>query len=654
MEDVPALPSEASDTATTDAVGAGAAELARLRGTTPATLRLTLRGNLDQVVLKALRKAPERRYASVAALARDVERHLEGAGVLARRETAHRRAQAWIRRQSRSSAVLAAATILVLASAVGLTSSSRPTAAFELDSSGSSWPRDLDMRATSTRSPAAFHFYQEGLRAHYGGNASVAYPLFAAATREDSTFALAWYYLGRNSPTEAEHSAHIDRAHRLAQGGTEREQLLIGAHWAELSSDPSFRERAAALATRYPDDVDGLFLLGVATALDGDFLGALPHFERIVALDSASFGGSGERCRGCDALERIVNAYVDADSLVAAEGTARRWIRLHPGSALAWERLAWTLWRQDRGEEALRARHESTQRRATTVEDQMFPAMVALRIGDYPTADALLAERLRNGTAEVRRAALFWQTINFRYQGRLQEALVSARHYRERVEAEVDSPHVWQRVALEAHVLFESGRFRESTALIDSAAASPFGGLSASRDAQHMIWVLAHATTVAMAMGDTTRVRVLADRAEALGRGSSYARNRQLHHYGRGMLAALRGDTDDAVSSFILTAERGYFVRANLEFARLLIDVGQPMEATAVLHAALRGPVVAGGFYATRPELHELLGRAWDAAGRPDSAAISYRRALDAWQNADPQFTERRNDVRRRLAAAGG
>jgi serine/threonine protein kinase len=663
MEQMPAWPSAAADPSSTagDSSGAEAAELARLRGTAPTELRARLRGDLDRVLLKALRKEPERRYASAAAFARDVERYLDGAAVLARRESAHRRAHAWLRRQARSPAALAGATAIVLVGALSLVSFNRSAVSFNRSPVGDAAamlgyarPGEADMSFTSTRSLAAFRFYQEGLRAHYQGMPSVAYPMFAAAVREDSAFAMAWYHLGRSSPSERDLYTHIDRANRLAQHASVRERLLIGAHWAELTSDPSFNELAGALAASYPDGVDGHFLLGVAKVRDGELLAALPHFERVMVLDSASFGTSGGMCRGCDALERMVSAYVDADSLAAAERTARRWVRLQPGSALAWRELSWTLWRQDRGEEALLARHESTQRRATTVEDQLFPAMVALRIGDYATTDALLAERLRNGTADVRRGALFWQTISFRYQGRMQEALRSARHHRDLVEAEVENPHVWQRVALEAHVLFELGRFAESAVLIDSAAAVPFGGLSASRDAQHVIWVLTHATTVAMAAGDTARVRLLADRMEALGRGSGFARDRRLHHYGRGMLSSLQGDVDNAVASFRIATEPAYFARANLEFARLLIAKGQPHEAAAVLHVALRGPLVAGGFYATRPELHELLGRAWEAAGRPDSAAVNYRKVITAWQHADPQFARRRGEVQRRLTAIGG
>ncbi|MEO1633392.1 MAG: serine/threonine-protein kinase, partial [Bacteroidota bacterium] len=48
------------------------------------TLRRRLAGDLDQICLKALRKAPARRYATPDALARDVQRHLDGHPVEAR------------------------------------------------------------------------------------------------------------------------------------------------------------------------------------------------------------------------------------------------------------------------------------------------------------------------------------------------------------------------------------------------------------------------------------------------------------------------------------------------------------------------------------------------------------------------------------------
>jgi serine/threonine protein kinase/tetratricopeptide (TPR) repeat protein len=58
--------------------------IAQRRGLTPVRLRAELAGDLDAIVAMAMRKEPERRYASAEALAEDVRRHLRGRPVTAR------------------------------------------------------------------------------------------------------------------------------------------------------------------------------------------------------------------------------------------------------------------------------------------------------------------------------------------------------------------------------------------------------------------------------------------------------------------------------------------------------------------------------------------------------------------------------------------
>jgi serine/threonine-protein kinase len=60
---------------------------AAARGTTPAALRRRLSGDLDAIVMMALAKEPEARYASPDRLAADLARHLAGRPVMARRRT---------------------------------------------------------------------------------------------------------------------------------------------------------------------------------------------------------------------------------------------------------------------------------------------------------------------------------------------------------------------------------------------------------------------------------------------------------------------------------------------------------------------------------------------------------------------------------------
>jgi non-specific serine/threonine protein kinase/serine/threonine-protein kinase len=60
-----------------------AAERANLPGVSPAALKRRLHGDLDNIVLRALRREPEDRYASAELLAEDVRRHLSSLPVMA-------------------------------------------------------------------------------------------------------------------------------------------------------------------------------------------------------------------------------------------------------------------------------------------------------------------------------------------------------------------------------------------------------------------------------------------------------------------------------------------------------------------------------------------------------------------------------------------
>ena len=84
-----------------------------------AASRSELRGDLDAITGKALRKEPEQRYASAQDLADDVRRHLSGRPVLARKQTALYRARRFILRNR--VAVAAAAALVVLLGAYAST-----------------------------------------------------------------------------------------------------------------------------------------------------------------------------------------------------------------------------------------------------------------------------------------------------------------------------------------------------------------------------------------------------------------------------------------------------------------------------------------------------------------------------------------------------
>jgi serine/threonine-protein kinase len=79
--------------------------------------RAKLRGDLDTIVLKALKRAPAERYATVHAFADDLRRHAQGLPILARPDSAWYRVSKFARRHAVPMAAAAAVLVAVLAGA---------------------------------------------------------------------------------------------------------------------------------------------------------------------------------------------------------------------------------------------------------------------------------------------------------------------------------------------------------------------------------------------------------------------------------------------------------------------------------------------------------------------------------------------------------
>ena len=111
-------PDGSSVTITPDAVS-------RTRGETPAKLRRCLKHDLDAIVLKAMYKRPERRYASAEQLSEDIANYLAGRPLTARKQTAGYRIAKFARRNAvavSAAAMVALALITsTIVATVGLT-----------------------------------------------------------------------------------------------------------------------------------------------------------------------------------------------------------------------------------------------------------------------------------------------------------------------------------------------------------------------------------------------------------------------------------------------------------------------------------------------------------------------------------------------------
>ena len=527
-------------------------------------------------------------------------------------------------------------------------------------SSAPAWRRALertgpgDATPTSARSPLADRLYQEGLRAFYGSDGADASRLFNAAASEDSSFAMAAYFAWRAelATDGARQDSLAERALRLAPNAADRDRLLILAHVRAWRWDMGAIPLADSLATRYPRDVDGLM---VASDVAAGLAPSVTLLERAIALDSAVSVAPSAPCRACDALRRLAHRYEWADSTRAVLATLDRWSALRPDDYLPWAVRADYLVGLGRRKESLEAERRADSLGAPHRDTLAAPLVRLLRSDDVQAAGTSCGARLDDAAGADYETVRWLCTIALRMQGRHRDALNLARVGRNpwtgrvRRGVPVDRVHG-------AILDMEMGRpliaSRQFAQLADAAASDTrFPG----RVASAVTIQLALSATAAALGGDTLRMRELVDSVELTGHRSLLARDPLLHHFLRGVLLSEAGAHESAVRAFraALSSPSHGYTRINYELGRSLIALGRPAEAIPVLRAPLHGALDGSGLYLTRTETHEMLARAFDAAGQRDSAASHYTVVERAWRDADPALDTRYGAARRWLASGG-
>jgi DNA-binding SARP family transcriptional activator/TolB-like protein len=532
----------------------------------------------------------------------------------------------------------------------GLVDSARKAIASMVDGAGNASLADV-----TTRSVVAYRLYEEGIRAFFSADPVSARRLLAQALDEDSTFAMAAYWLARAEGSFNDESVitGLARAVRLSARASDRERLTILAGWANAVDDPSRIAIAETLTVRYPAEPDGYLWLGHGRIWGGDFLGAIAPLRRVIAMDSLDLKKDPKApttpipCHACEAYMELIADYQMLDSLQAAERVAGEWARAQPWNFVALGQISSVLNFQNRFAEAMAA-DQAVVAVAPQLPREGFRAAIAMRSGDFSTAK-FYYRQLLPGPSKAE--GLKWLSIILRIEGRPQEALAAAQQLRgtERVSRRDAAPY---NALFEAQVYFDLGQFRRAAALFDSVSRAPRDS-TPSQLARNQVWTQALRATALAAAGDTALLPALADSIERWGRLSAYGRDQRLHHHVRGLLFEARGQLDAAESELrqsVFSPTTGY-TRTNVELAKVLMRESRPREAAYWAEAGLRGPADAGNTYVTQTELAEVAALAWDAAGMKDSAVVRYRQVVHNWSDAEPAFAARVERARLRLAA---
>jgi tetratricopeptide (TPR) repeat protein len=502
----------------------------------------------------------------------------------------------------------------------------------------------------STGSVKAYRLYEDGLRRYYDGDRASAERLFRQALDLDSTFAQAAFYyaLATTSGSRTETFDRLRRAVDLSPHAGDRERLVIRAEWAANNTSPALSAIADTLMIRYPEEVDGYYYAGQAAALLGNYLGAVAPFRKVLRLDSLGFNSpAGRRCRVCEAYIGLSSVYFAIDSQVRMRALIREWIGRQPTAAQAWRRMAEVHAAEHRPDSAFMALRIADSLEPTNPVNRRYLVSVRGNQGAYAEVERLLRTEMEAAPFSYRNQAMWDLSVMLRQMGRLREALPLAHQSRIEIKERLLPGAASYNALLEGQILFEQRQYQAAAALFDSIAIGQQGGIDPSLRARDRIWAWVHEADALAQIGDTTRLRFLADSMEILGRSVAHARDRNLHAHVRGLLARMGGRDAEATDWFrraIVSPVIG-FTRSNYELGGAYLRTHRLADAIGTLRSAVRGGTVGSNLYITRTELEARLAEAFDSAGQADSALLYYRKVILAWDRADRQFWPKRDSI---------
>jgi eukaryotic-like serine/threonine-protein kinase len=226
----------------TEAVTVNAAN----RASTPDKLRRELRGDLDTIVTKALRKSPKERYPSVTAMAEDLQRYLKHEPISARPDTLAYRAAKFVRRNRTAVALVTTAIVAIAAGVVGTVMQAR-TARVQRDLA-------LGERDRSTRiTDFMTHMFNVSDPSEARGNTVTAREILDKASQDIETG------LARDPETQA---------HLLYVMGTVYDSLGL-IHDARPMLERAVQLQRQVLGPENPDTLRSASFLGVILLEDG-------------------------------------------------------------------------------------------------------------------------------------------------------------------------------------------------------------------------------------------------------------------------------------------------------------------------------------------------------------------------------------------------
>ncbi len=489
---------------------------------------------------------------------------------------------------------------------------------------------DRRVAEVTTHSPEAYRYYLEGVTHYYRYYNTEAVASFHRALAEDSTFAMAYYYLSL-----LEDEALIARAVEYADGARRQEGHIIRSREAHLAGDidRAIRELQESLEF-YPDAKDVCYQLGLCYAARLEFEPAIEYYTRAVEIDplykivynqmAYTYDWMGRFEESIRAIDMYVSLAPDEPNPLDSRGDIySRNGHLQSGI--------------DSYAAALEVKPDFWASLFKFGRNHLF-------LGNHEVADSCFSELVTCSHPIWRangRAARAYVPL---CEGRFDDAIALIDQAIETTRAEDNGAEHALFPLLKAIAYEDKGDLPRALAEIDESIRL--------RDDQFVNDRVYNRHLQAQLLAQTGKVALAEQVVEDLIGNSRSANDTLRYWYAVASVEYANGNLDDALRAFEeAAADTVYpYTPANGRLAALYLEVGRPADAIDELRDLLERDFTQTRLYygSWTARAHYLMGMAHEQLGRAESAIEEYRLFLDLWKNADTGVVEV-EDARARL-----
>ncbi|MEW5922446.1 MAG: tetratricopeptide repeat protein [Candidatus Zixiibacteriota bacterium] len=489
----------------------------------------------------------------------------------------------------------------------------------------------------TTHSAEAYKNYLLGMESYRKLYVEEAKGYLEKAVEEDSTFAMAYYYLSHTvSSMSALSDKYMDLALKYLDKVNQKERYYILAKEAADNADYKMGiNYLEKVLVRYPDEKEALFLIGNYYYAIQDLKQATEYFEKVAELDPFSKL----------AFNMLAYCYFALGEYDKAIENADKYVAMAPNEANPFDTRGEILARMGRMDEAIESYKKAVQIRRDFASSGLALIYLNLYQRNYAEAERYSREFAANGVASAESKSSLYDACIYVFEGMTDKALTTLDKYLDKDKEDQSYSLLGDKYYLKAAIYSEMGQADKAIKNVRRARETMLTSNSENTLAYR------HYEIQFLAKGgrfEEAEKLLQEYQREINGINLRLAR----YHYCSGTIAYERGDYARAIKEFeeSLSVRDEFSYMTTYMLAMSYFKTDNYAKAIHNFERLFKDVSLWRLFYGIQDSrVHYYLGIAYEESGKLDMAAKWYEKFLDIWENADSSWTEL-DDARMRLA----